>query len=254
MHPVFQKPSSPILSPYTKYIRVVRYQNRETHVAVPAPPETAEPMPVTNIIPIGPANPLVAVVQLNIPADPRPAKAAAKVQVDWENAVLPPVPKIKAKPKATLAPPGAPVVHAPGTPPTEKARPWTRDRFWKWVATLDWRDRNDAPDTARQVALWARLSPWDQSQIRERYSELLRNLHATMAPLVWRYEMSPGFVHGFLSHIIGRGEVFYAAIAADPEFSTYLLSDASQPIEMNDFMDFHTYLHQGVPTTLILDV
>jgi hypothetical protein len=250
MHPVFRRPGAPILSPYQyetetyllRHTGIVRQgsatpAHTTTLPAVPPTPPTFRRAEILSTLDmtqqlaqeIGRA--IGTAVRL-IPRT-RPAKAKAKAAADPVNddpAEDPveetPIPK----PSAPVAPP----------------KPWTHARFWTWVSQLNWVDKSDAPDHAHYARVMRTLQPADRQGILVPYYELLHQISEALAPVLLRYSFTPANKYAFLSHIIGKGESYFVLVCADPEFPTYTITDAAS--DDNDFVDFHSFLHRGLPT------
>lgn len=132
---------------------------------------------------------------------------------------------------------------------TEKPTPepvvvaWTDTRFWDWIAGLGWGDRSDRPNLRRAEDLVRRLNPATRDGMLGIYNRLYATLSENMQNFMKQYDMGEENRRALLSHIIARGEQFYMAICADPDFASYLITDASRPAEHNEFIDFSRLLN-----------
>lgn len=119
---------------------------------------------------------------------------------------------------------------------------WTQEQFWVWIAGLGWGDRSDNPSVRTAEGAIRRLSPTKRQGMMLIYEQLYSALSENLNNFLRGYDMGDDNRRAILSHIIARGENFYNAICADPDFASYLISDASRPAEHNEFIDFSKLL------------
>lgn len=119
---------------------------------------------------------------------------------------------------------------------------WSQERFWTWVAGLGWGDRSDRPNIKTAESMVRHMSPKKREAMLVVYNRLYEALAETLDTFMKGYDMGEKNRRALLSHIIARGETFYNAICADPDFASYLISDASLPPEQNEFIDFASML------------
>ncbi len=115
---------------------------------------------------------------------------------------------------------------------------WTQEQFWTWIASLGWGDRSDSPSVRTAENAIHRLTPSKRQGMMLIYEQLYTALGENLNNFLRGYDMGDDNRRAILSHIIARGENFYNAICADPDFASYLISDASRPAEHNEFIDF----------------
>lgn len=124
----------------------------------------------------------------------------------------------------------------------ETAAEWTQEQFWIWIAGLGWGDRSDRPNTRTAEAIVRRMSEGRKRGMLARYQGLYAALAENLNNFLRGYDMGEVNRKAIISHIIARGENFYNAICADPDFASYLISDASRSAEQNEFIDFSLLL------------
>lgn len=115
---------------------------------------------------------------------------------------------------------------------------WTQEQFWNWIAGLGWGDRSDNPHVRTAESTIRRMSPSQKQRMMAMYERLYTALAENLNNFLKGYDMGEENRRAILSHIIARGENFYNAICADPDFASYLISDASRPAEQNEFINF----------------
>lgn len=151
-------------------------------------------------------------------------------------------PKLETPKKATPKPaakkaPALPTIVATPDPPAE---PWSHEKFWRWAAGLGWADRSDGHNPQMATYLLGQLTNNDHAQMLKVYRQLFDTMKETLRKFLAGYDMNESNRDILVSHVIAKGEEFYMAAAADPDFLGYLISDANAPAKHNDFVDFHT--------------
>lgn len=137
-------------------------------------------------------------------------------------------------------------VRKPVNPPEAKppapvvAEPWTHDKFWRWVSGLGWADRSDGHNPEMAKYLLRQLTKDDHAEMLKVYRQLFDTMKETLCRFLAGYDMNESNRDILVSHVIAKGEEFYMAAAADPDFLGYLISDANAPAKHNDFVDFHS--------------
>jgi len=157
---------------------------------------------------------------------PEPAKPKL------ETPKKPTVKKAAAK-KAAVAPD---IVAAPDPP----AEPWSHEKFWRWASGLGWADRSDGHNPQMATYLLRQLTKNDRAEMLKVYRQLFDTMKETLKRFLAGYDMNESNRDVLVSHVIAKGEEFYMAAAADPDFLGYLISDANAPAKHNDFVDFHS--------------
>ena len=154
--------------------------------------------------------------------------------------------KPEPKPEPKLAPPkletpkksmkmSKPIADSP-------AEPWTHEKFWRWASGLGWADRTDGHNPRMAQYLLDGLTKNERTEMMKVYTELFETMKETLKGFLSGYDMNETNRDILVSHVIAKGEEFYMAAAADPDFLSYLITDANAPAQHNDFVDFGALL------------
>lgn len=133
--------------------------------------------------------------------------------------------------------PPAPSTPAPSTP-EPRSTAWTHEKFWAWIGRIGWTDRTDGNPTMRGRQAIRALSPSARTEMMKVYTTLFESMKDNLDQFLSGYDMSDANRNSLISHVIAKGEEFYVAAVADPEFVGYLISDANASASHNEFVDF----------------
>jgi len=131
---------------------------------------------------------------------------------------------------------------APYTPAPVQIQPsqtdilQSQEKFWDFVALLNWRDRSEDPNFSTQSAAnkLLRLSISDRDRFRNWLNEFIDELIALIDEKGLFPNLGPEQKRAFCSHIIGKGQIFYAMTVSDCN-ETGSFGFASYLADSNDY-------------------
>lgn len=115
--------------------------------------------------------------------------------------------------------------HEHSNHPAESVKSLSEDKFWSTIGKIRWVDvsENKMNIAVTKSILSANLSTSELSEFKNRVRETMNELK--------KYMKKCGYSNlndEFLSHIVGKGKLFYYNVLDDPEFATYLLAGDTQ--------------------------
>lgn len=113
---------------------------------------------------------------------------------------------------------------------SDELTPLSDAQFWNIIGKLRWSDLSDGKMNISLVKerLASVASAVQIEQCRSKMAEIMANLKELMVSVGYEENID----NEFLSHVIGKGRVFYYNVLDDPEFSTYLLAGETQNLWM----------------------
>jgi hypothetical protein len=104
----------------------------------------------------------------------------------------------------------------------------SEEQFWKTVDSLNWRDASDS--VMNIVACKRKISSaYGFKQKLVQYAGALKN------SMVSKGTDEKLLTDTVLSHIVGKGQIFYTATLEDPEFASYII-DGSEAQSLYDLL------------------
>lgn len=247
MASIFHKVGKRLLDPYSKREIVLLLNKPANRVDPPKNTESDSKFEDKNSDPLDEPLPELETSPLDLFVEQFQRDLSLQDNVQFVDRIPEPIKPAKPKlvtPKKAAAKPNKLHAEAPALPvivavPDPPAEPWSHEKFWRWASGLGWADRSDGHSPQMATYLLSQLTKNERAEMLKVYRQLFDTMKETLSRFLAGYDMNESNRDILVSHVIAKGEEFYMAAAADPDFLGYLISDANAPAKHNDFVDFH---------------